>query len=366
MTDPLLSDIPLEKTRDWFSARPLVACAFVVALSMTAVGLRVTISPWIEAAGFVSFLPFIVIIAYLLGPKWAYFGLALIAVLVWGFAFSAKLSLLAGAHRDPVDLVLFAVASVAAIEFVWLLDRALVNLKKERRRALAAVEQRQALMDELAHRTSNNFQMVSAMLQLAKRTMTDPVAQRALAEASDRIRAMATVQRHLSRDTGSGIEVSAFLPTLCADLEKALGLPIACSSEGLPPLPSRTISSLALAVQELSANAVEHGLEAGAPMTLTVRLAKDSADHGSLVVEDDGRGLPDDFDLATVRSLGLTLVRSFVQDMQGHFDIRNRSGDRGVVATIRFPLIPPAASGVWLVPAGSERPSSYGQQLKPG
>ena len=88
-------------------------------------------------------------------------------------------------------------------------------------------------------------------------------------------------------------------------------------------------------------------------MTLTVRLAKDSADYGSLVVEDDGRGLPADFDLATVRSLGLTLVRSFVQDMQGHFDIRNRSGDRGVVATIRFPLIPPAASGVWLVPLGS-------------
>ncbi len=208
-------------------------------------------------------MPFIVIIAYLTGPKCAYLSLGLIAVLVGGFALSSKLNLLAVARRDPADLALFAVAGVAVIEFVWLLDRALTNLKKERRTALAAVEQCQALMDELAHRTSNNFQMVSAMLHVANRTMTDPSAQRALAEASDRIRAMAMVQRHLSQDAGSGIDVSAFLPTLCADLEKALGVPIACSTQSLPPLSSKVISALALAVQELTANAVEHGAEAG-------------------------------------------------------------------------------------------------------
>jgi two-component sensor histidine kinase len=366
MIDPLSGDIPFEEAREWFSTKPLASCAFVAALSIIAVGLRVAISPWIEAAGFVSFLPFIVIIAYLTGPKWAYFGLGLIAVLVWGFALSPKLNLLAGARRDPADLALFAVAGVAVIEFVWLLERALTNLKKERRRALAAVEQRQALMDELAHRTSNNFQMVSAMLQLAKRTMTDPAAQKALAEASDRIHAMATVQRHLSRDGGSGIEVNAFLPTLCADLEKALSVPIACSTGSLPPLSSKAISALALAVQELTANAVEHGAEAGALTNLTVRLAKDGDDHGTLVVEDDGRGLPPDFDLATVRSLGLTLARSFVQDIQGDFDIRNRLGGGGVVATIRFPLKAASASGICPVPAGSESRSSFGQQLKLG
>jgi hypothetical protein len=38
-----------------------------------------------------------------------------IAVLVWGFAFAAKLSLLA---RDPADPMLFAIAGVAVIEFV--------------------------------------------------------------------------------------------------------------------------------------------------------------------------------------------------------------------------------------------------------
>ncbi len=102
-------------------------------------------------------------------------------------------------------------------------------------------------------------------------------------------------------------------------------------------------------------------------MTLTVRLAKGGRDHGTLVVEDDGRGLPPDFDLATVRSLGLTLVRSFVQDIQGHFDIRNRSGGSGVVATVRFPLEPASASGVWLVPVDSERPVALrGQQMKIG
>lgn len=357
-------DIPFEKTREWFSIRPLSCCAFVAATSMGAVGLRVAISPWIEAAGFVSFLPFIVIIAYLLGPKWAYSSLALTAVLVWGFAFSSRLTVMAGARREPADLMLFAAAGVAVIEFVWLLDRALCSLKNERRSALEALQQREALMEELSHRTSNNFQMVSAMLRLAKRTMNEPAAQRALAEASDRIGAMATVQRHLSQDVGNGIAMSAFLPTLCADLEKALGIPIACSCDELPPLPSRTISSLALAVQELTANAAEHGLRTDAPMTLTVRLAKAGPSYATLVVEDDGRGLPSDFDLTTARSLGLTLVRSFVRDIRGDFDVRNRSSDSGVVATINFPVHTAFLSGV--SPVSIQAEPLRGQQLNLG
>src|SRR5271166_746231 len=127
MIDAASGDVPFEQTREWFADKPFISSAFVAALSITAVSLRVAVSPWIESAGFVSFLPFIVIIAYLLGPKWAYFGLGLIAVLVCGFAFSSKLSLLVGVRRDPADLVLFAVAGVAVIEFVWLLDRALTN-----------------------------------------------------------------------------------------------------------------------------------------------------------------------------------------------------------------------------------------------
>ncbi len=336
MIDQVSGGIPFEETRNWFAARPLASCALAAALSVAAVGLRMAIAPWMKAAGFVSFLPFIVIIAYLAGAKWGYFGVALTAILVWFFVLPPGLSFAIQSHSDRLDVALFLIAAVAVIEFVRVLDRALDTLQMERRRATMLAEQRQALMKELAHRTSNNFQLVSSMLMLARRTMT--AAQRALTEASERVFAMAVVQRHLSRDSGSGIELSAFLPNLCADLEKALDVHIACHGERLPPVGSQIISSLALVVQELAANAVEHGARPDACVSLTARLERRGLDRAALIVEDDGRGLPPDFDLSATKSLGLTLVRSFVQTMMGSFDIQNRPDGDGVVATVEFPL----------------------------
>jgi two-component system, sensor histidine kinase PdtaS len=361
MVDGVSTGIPFEEARKWFASKPWASFVFVAALSILAVSLRAAIGPWIHGAEFVSFLPVVAAIAYLTGPNWAYFGLSLITALVWGLL-SSKLSLRLGVWGDPADLAIFVITGIAVIEFVRLLDRALDSLQKERRRAMRLAEQRQALINELAHRTSNNLQMVSAMLQLARRTMADPAAQRALTEASERIRAMAMVQRHLSQDKGAGIELGDFLPSLCADLQTALGVPIASSIERLPPLSSKVISALALAVQEFAANAVEHGSRPEAQMALTVRIEKSGRDHGILIVDDNGRGLPADFDLAAVKSLGLVLVRAFVQDLSGSFDIRNRPNGSGVVASVRFPLKAAVTSGVYLSEiAQDERASAVSQ-----
>ncbi|WOJ91467.1 sensor histidine kinase [Methylocapsa polymorpha] len=174
------------------------------------------------------------------------------------------------------------------------------------------------------------------MLILARRKMTDRAAQRALTEASDRITAMGVVQRRLLHDPESRIDLDAFLHIFCADLEKALGIPIACHGERLQALDSQTISSIALVVQEFVSNAVEHGARPDAPMTLTVRMESRGFDRGAVIVEDDGKGLPPDF--CPGRSLGLALVHSFVQSIGGAFDIRNRPHESGVIATVEFPL----------------------------
>jgi two-component sensor histidine kinase len=90
-----------------------------------------------------------------------------------------------------------------------------------------------------------------------------------------------------------------------------------------------------LVINELLLNALEHGYERQEGGTVTVRL-KDDGEQITISVDDDGVGLPDEFDLAQTSSLGLQIVNTLAQgDLHGNFQLNSR--DRGVSATVTFP-----------------------------
>ncbi|HEX8779638.1 MAG TPA: ATP-binding protein, partial [Nocardioides sp.] len=76
--------------------------------------------------------------------------------------------------------------------------------------------------------------------------------------------------------------------------------------------------ALAMVLTEVLQNAVEHGYDADSeePGTITV-VARRLVGRLHLDVEDDGRGLPDDFDLESSQSLGLSIVRTLVESELG-------------------------------------------------
>jgi two-component sensor histidine kinase len=99
-------------------------------------------------------------------------------------------------------------------------------------------------------------------------------------------------------------------------------------------LPAQQATSCALIINELVQNAVEHAF-AGLPGgSIVVRLAE-QGDSLYIEIQDDGRGLPIDFDLARQGGLGLQIVRSLVrEDLKGEFELVN---EQGVKAVVSFP-----------------------------
>jgi two-component sensor histidine kinase len=74
-----------------------------------------------------------------------------------------------------------------------------------------------------------------------------------------------------------------------------------------------------MVLTELLQNAVEHGYAGGA-VTASGRVvvtARRIVGRLHVVVEDDGGGLPDDFDLDTSTQLGLSIVRTLVESELG-------------------------------------------------
>jgi two-component sensor histidine kinase len=103
----------------------------------------------------------------------------------------------------------------------------------------------------------------------------------------------------------------------------------------LGEVPASVATSLALVTAELVHNAIEHGLgERGAGHVTVVLRRFDDELH--LSVRDDGRGLPEAFDPAASAQLGLSIVRTIVEDdLRGTLAFR---GGRGTTVAITVPL----------------------------
>jgi len=100
-------------------------------------------------------------------------------------------------------------------------------------------------------------------------------------------------------------------------------------------VPASVATSLALVTAELVHNAIEHGYsprESGGVSVTMKRLPSELR----LTVHDDGRGLPDTFDIEDDAHLGLAIVRTIVEDdLRGTLAFR---GGRGTTAAVTVPM----------------------------
>ncbi len=100
-------------------------------------------------------------------------------------------------------------------------------------------------------------------------------------------------------------------------------------------LDARIATPLAMALTELLQNAVEHGL--GGRSGRVELSAERLAGRLRVMIEDDGRGLPDGFDLDTSSRLGLQIVRTLVvSELNGTLEITPRR-DGGTQAVLDVP-----------------------------
>jgi len=194
-----------------------------------------------------------------------------------------------------------------------------------------------AMIQEIHHRVKNNLQTIAALLRLQARRTGNPEVSDQLRETIGRIISIAVVHEFLSHEETSVINIHEVSNRILAEVRNGVldhTRPITLSLEGLRTfsLPAQQATSCALIINELVQNAVEHafvGLPGG---SIVVRLAEQD-DSLYIEIQDDGRGLPHDFDQVAQGGLGLQIVRSLVrEDLKGQFELANGQGVRAVVS----------------------------------
>ncbi|MCP3991090.1 MAG: ATPase [Actinomycetia bacterium] len=201
-----------------------------------------------------------------------------------------------------------------------------------------------ATIREIHHRVKNNLQTVSSLLRIQGRRVAAPEAKAAIAEADRRIGSIAIVHEMLSRGGGDDVLFGDVVRPILDMAEAAGEAPVRIRLVGEGPVVSTTTaSSLAVVVNELVQNAVEHGFPTGsAGGTVSVELVYSSTEL-TIRVHDDGQGLPSGFDLDNQTGLGLTIINTLVKgELGGRLTVRPASlAQSGTVAELTVELAKP-------------------------
>jgi PAS domain S-box-containing protein len=206
----------------------------------------------------------------------------------------------------------------------------------ERKRAQKALrellQEKELLLKEVHHRVKNNLQVISSLVRLQSAQVENPVAQAVLQDVQNRIGAMALLHGTLYQSGSfARVDLAAYLRPLCSQLFRSLvvdpasiqlRLDVASVNLGL-----NQAVPCGLIINELVSNCLKHAFPGGA--TGEVRVDLQAVDGGPtlrLRVADNGVGLPADFDLRQLRSLGLQLVSDLVGQIQGRLEIGRGPG----------------------------------------
>src|SRR5712691_2499347 len=196
-----------------------------------------------------------------------------------------------------------------------------------------------AMIQEIHHRVKNNLQTIAALLRLQARRTQHPEVADELRESVGRIISIAVVHEFLSHEETTVINIHEVSNRILAEVRNGIldrTRPITLSLEGTRSfmLPAQQATSCALIINELVQNAVEHAFVGLAGGNIVVRLAE-QGDSMCIEIQDDGRGLPHEFDMVRQGGLGMQIVRSLVrEDLKGEFELIN---GQGVHAVVSFP-----------------------------
>jgi two-component sensor histidine kinase/PAS domain-containing protein len=209
---------------------------------------------------------------------------------------------------------------------------------KRRDRALLSKD---ATIREIHHRVKNNLQTVAALLRLQARRTNNAEGREALMESVRRVAAIAQVHEALSMSVDEEVNLDEVIDRILPIMNDVarVDTPIRINREGsLGVLDADRAMALVMVVTELAQNAIEHAFDPADKRGRVVIRADRSARSLEIVVDDDGRGLPEGFSLESSDRLGLQIVRTLVTaELDGSLEMRRAPGG-GTNAVLRVPI----------------------------
>lgn len=199
------------------------------------------------------------------------------------------------------------------------------------------LKEKEWLITELHDRVKNNLHTVISLLNSQSVYVQDDAARLALKDSLRRVHAMSLLHQKLYRDeTSSMVGMTEYISDLIAYLRESFDdskrIVLEQQVETIDLDVSQAVP-LGLILTESVVNAFKYAFVNRKKGTISIVLKHDGPEHLLLEVCDNGVGLPPGMDVNQQNSLGLQLIAGLTKQLNGVFNIGNKSG---VHMTVRF------------------------------
>ncbi len=217
--------------------------------------------------------------------------------------------------------------------------------KKNQAKLVISLKEKEVLLKEIHHRVKNNLQIISSLLYLQSRNITDKKTALMFTDSRNRIISMALIHENLYRsDDLAMINIIDYITNLTRELSSSYQqedsrVALELSIESIPLNIDKAIPC-GLIINELVSNAFKYAFKTstdneGTQKQIKVQLKLKDEHKVLLVVADNGNGLSEKIDFRNSPSLGLQLVNSLTSQLDGTINYRNAHGAQ---FEINFPL----------------------------
>ena len=203
----------------------------------------------------------------------------------------------------------------------------------------SSLQEKDLFIKEIHHRVKNNLANIQGMLHIQASREQDN--SKSLIEAANRIRTISVLHDKLQSSPGqmqtdAAEYIKSLIKCVCRnDGTCAPGIKIQFDLDTFN-VSARQLVPIGLIVNELACNAFKHAFPQTNAGTVKISLKKQADTLVTLIVSDNGIGMPDEMQHSTKGSLGLEIVAALASQIDGKFEIDSTNG---TTATITFNLL---------------------------
>lgn len=196
-------------------------------------------------------------------------------------------------------------------------------------------EENEILIREIHHRVKNNFQIIDSLLNLQSSYIQNKEYKDIFMESKDRIKSMAMIHEGLYNSNNlARINFSDYLQKLLNGLFQSYGvdksiIKLKLNADAIL-LGIDTAVPLGLLINELVTNSLKYAFPKGEGEIIVEFTAEDGC--LTLIVEDNGIGLPPDDEINRSNTLGMQLIFSLVQQLEANIKIDRKYGTKFIIA----------------------------------
>lgn len=203
-----------------------------------------------------------------------------------------------------------------------------------------SLKEKEILLQEVHHRVKNNLQVMSSLIKLQSRYITDEKMLDLLKETGGRIQSMSIVHTKLYNSGGyENIDFGEYTRNLTDNFQSIYGYKLRNIRFNIDindlKLNIDTAIPCGLIINELVSNSIKYAFPEDREGKISISILSIEENKFKLIVKDNGIGAPEGADLKKSDTLGIQLVTLLTRQLNGTLEIISEK-EKGVEFNITF------------------------------